>query len=340
MFTALTSLVPSGVAGMLAALIGVRFLLGLGEAVILPAFNRVVAFWIPSQERGRANGWIFAGIGAGSGFAPPLSTWLLVHYEWRWAFRVCALLGLASAAVWLLIARDRPREHPWVEPAEAEHIRSGLPEKAAATAAAPWRCIFGSRQVWAITGSYFAYGYAAYIYFTWFFKYLNDVRGMDLKHTAYYGMLPFLAMAVGSTVGGWISDSLAKRRGKRVGRCLFGAAAMTLSGCVVALGMLAKNPYLAAVVLAGGAGTLYLAQSAFWSVSADLAGGSAGSVSGVMNMGAQIGGAVTAVLTPLIAGHFGWPASFLATTAMCLAGAAAWLLVNPSASLKTRTASL
>jgi ACS family glucarate transporter-like MFS transporter len=113
---------------------------------------------------------------------------------------------------------------------------------------------------------------------------------------------------------------------------------MTLSGCFIALAMLAKNPYLAAVVLAGGAGTLYLAQSAFWSISADLAGSSAGSVSGVMNMGAQIGGAATAVLTPLIAGHLGWPASFLATTAMCLVGAAAWLLVDPSASLKTRTA--
>jgi ACS family glucarate transporter-like MFS transporter len=337
-FTALTSFVPPGVTGMLVVLIAVRFLLGLGEAVILPAFNRVVAFWIPSQERGRANGWIFAGIGAGSGFAPPVSTYLLLNFGWRWAFRGCALLGLATAVVWYLIARNRPQDHPWIDPAEAEHIRAGLPQKAAAAVAAPWRSILGSRDVWAITGSYFAYGYAAYIYFTWFFIYLSKVRGMDLKHTAYYGMLPFLAMALGSTFGGWLSDRLSKRLGKRVGRCLFGAAAMALSGCFIALAMLVESPQLAAVVLAGGAGTLYLAQSSFWSVSADLAGGSAGSVSGVMNMGAQVGGATTALLTPLIAGHLGWPASFLATTFMCLAGAVAWLLVNPSASLKTRSA--
>ena len=336
-FTTLTSFVPSGVAGMLAVLLGVRFLLGLGEAVILPAFNRVVAFWIPSQERGRANGWILAGIGAGSGLAPPFSRYLLVNFGWRWAFRGCALLGLATAAVWFLIARNRPQEHPWVEPEEAEHIRSGLPQKTAAPApAAPWRSILRSREVLTITGSYFAYGYAAYIFFTWFFIYLNKVRGMDLKTSAYFGMLPFIAMALGSAVGGWISDSLARRWGKRLGRCVFGAAAMTLSGCFIALGMLAKNPYLAAVVLAGGAGTLYLAQSVFWSVSADLGGPSAGSVSGVMNMGAQIGGAATAILTPLIKTHFGWPASFLAAAAMCLAGAAAWLLVDPLASLKTR----
>jgi len=338
-FTALTSLVPSGVAGMLAVLLGVRFLLGLGEAVILPAFNRVVAFWIPSQERGRANGWIFAGIGAGSGLAPPFSRYLLANYGWRWAFRGCALLGLATAAVWFLIARNRPQEHPWVEPAEEEHIRAGLPQQSAAPApAAPWRSIFGSREVLFITGSYFAYGYAAYIYFTWFFIYLNKVRGMDLKTSAYFGMLPFIAMAIGSTVGGWISDSLARKCGKRLGRCVFGAAAMGLSGCFIALGMLAQNPYVAAVILAGGAGTLYLAQSVFWSVSADLAGSSAGSVSGVMNMGAQIGGAATAILTPLIKTHFGWPASFLAAAVMCLAGAVAWLLVDPSAKLKSPVA--
>jgi ACS family glucarate transporter-like MFS transporter len=262
---------------------------------------------------------------------------MLVHFGWRWAFRGCSLLGLVTAAVWLAIARDRPQDHPWVEPAEQEHIRSGLPQKAA-VAAAPWRSIFGSREVLAVSGSYFAYGYTAYIYFTWFFIYLSKVRGMDLKTSAVFGMLPFLAMALGSTVGGWISDTLAKSFGKRVGRCVFGAATMALSGCFIALGMLARNPQLAALVLAGGAGTLYLSQSSFWSVSADLAGSSAGSVSGVMNMGGQLGGAATALLTPLIAVHFGWTASFLTTTALCLAGAAAWLLVDPAASLKTRTA--
>jgi len=334
LFTALTAFVPSGISGMLVVLLAVRFLLGLGEAVVLPACNRVVAFWIPSQERGLANGWIFAGIGVGAGLAPPLSTYMLIHYGWRWAFRASTLLGLATAAIWFAIARDRPQDHPWVEPAEAAHIRSGLPDMTRSVAA-PWGSILGSRDLLAIAASYFAYGYAAYIYFTWFFIYLSRIRGMDLKSSAYYGMLPFIAMALGSTFGGWISDGLTKRRGKRVGRCLFAAATMTLSGCFIALGMLAKNPQLASLILAGGAGALYLAQSSFWSVTADLAGSSAGSASGVMNMGAQLGGVATASLTPLIAAHFGWPASFLTTTALCLAGAAAWLWVDPSAGLKT-----
>jgi ACS family glucarate transporter-like MFS transporter len=52
-----------------------------------------------------------------------------------------------------------------------------------------------------------------------------------------------------------------------------------------------------------------------------------------MNMGCQIGGAVTATLTPLIAAHFGWQASFSTATALAVLGAAAWLGVDPNARL-------
>ena len=63
-----------------AADLGVRFLLGMGEAVMFPASNSLVASWIPSTERGRANGLIFAGVGAGSAVAPPLIAYILVNW--------------------------------------------------------------------------------------------------------------------------------------------------------------------------------------------------------------------------------------------------------------------
>jgi ACS family glucarate transporter-like MFS transporter len=86
-------------------------------------------------------------------------------------------------------------------------------------------------------------------------------------------------------------------------------------------------------VLAGGAGALYLSQSSFWSVTADIAGASSGSVSGLMNMGNQIGAAITASLTPWIALHFGWNASFFVAAALCVVGAASWLVVDPTRTL-------
>lgn len=333
-FTSLTAFVPAGLSHALLILLLVRFGLGIGEAVVYPASNRLVASWIPSHERGLANGLIFAGVGAGAGVTPPLITYILLHHGWRWSFWISALIGLIAGAAWLLLARDAPEKHPWVTPEEIAHIEAGLPIRdLESTKPLPWGAIFGNKNVMAMTVSYFCYGYVAYIFFTWFFIYLSSVRGLNLKSSSYYGTLPFVAMATCSPLGGWISDRLTKRRGKRVGRCGVAGVSIALCGVFIALGTQAEDARLASLVLAGGAGALYLSQSSFWSVSSDIAGGSAGSVSGVMNMGSQIGGAITASLTPWLAKHFDWGTSFFVAAGLCVVGALLWLIVDPEGEL-------
>ena len=335
-FTALTAMPWAGMAGLFGALLGVRFLLGVGEAVLYPASNRLVAAWIPSKERGLANGIIFAGVGAGAGITPPLVTYIMLHYGWRASFWISAFIGLAAGVAWYWLARDRPEVHPWVTPQENALIERGLPEPPSELEIGkplPWRAIFGNKNVLAIALSYFTYGYAAWIFFAWFFIYLSKVRGLDLKSSSYYSMLPFIAMATCSTAGGRISDVLTRRYGNRVGRCGVAVAGIALAAVFIASGTQVESARLASLVLAGGAGALYLSQSSFWSVTADMGGASAGSLSGVMNMGGQIGGIVTASLTPLIAHHFSWTASFLVAAVLCAAGSLAWLVVDPDAEL-------
>ena len=338
-FTALTALVPANISGALWLLVAVRFFLGAGEAVIYPAANQFVARWIPVRERGIANGWIFAGVGAGAGLTPPLITYLMVHYGWRSSFWVCAAIGLAAGVVWFIAARDTPEEHPRVSASELAAIQSTVtasprndqsPEAEARNKSlVPWGRVIRSREVWALTVSYFCYGYVAWIFFSWFYRYLAKVRGLDLKASAFYSMLPFLAMLVCCLLGGTINDRLTKWRGPRLGRCGLAAFAMGIAGVFIAFGSQVHSAQLASVVLAGGAGALYLSQSSFWSLTADIAGGSAGSVSGFMNMGGQLGGAVTGSLTPWIAARYGWTASFLVAASLCLLGAVSWIAVDP-----------
>ena len=333
-FTSLATAIPRSITGVVAAFVGVRFLLGVGESPIYPASNRVVAKWIPTQERGRANGLIFAGVGAGAGITPPLITFIMLHGGWRLSFWVCALLGLIVGSVWFWLARDNPEEHPWMTAGELDLIRSGLPYSGGkAKGILPWRIILASRDFLLITYSYFCYGYVSYIFFTWFFIYLSTVRGLNLHESSYFAALPFIAMAICSPAGGVLSDFVTRHYGKRLGRCGVSAVVIGLAAVFVASGSVVSGPRLASIVMAGGAGALYLSQSMFWSVTADIAGESTGSVSGVMNMGAQIGSTVTATLTPLIASHFGWGASFGVAALLCGTGALAWLLVDPNRQL-------
>jgi MFS transporter, ACS family, glucarate transporter len=334
-FTSLTAAVSSKAAGALLLFISIRFLLGAGEAVIYPASNRFVARWVPTHERGIANGLIFAGVGVGAGIAPPLITYVTTHHGWRTSFWVCALIGVIAGAVWYLAARDNPEQHPAVSEHELATIESGLTVNGTriSDAQVSWSTILANKSVWAVTLSYFCYGYVAWIYFSWFYIYLAKVRGLNLRDSAFYSMLPFLAMAACCPLGGLISDRLTKWRGRRIGRCGLAVFAIGLAGALLVFGSNADNARLASVVLSGGAGALYLSQSSFWSVTADIGGGSSGSVSGLMNMGAQTGGAITASLTPWIAAHYGWTASFLVAAAVCVLGALAWLLVDPDHNL-------
>ena len=310
--TALTAMLPSGIPHALFLLIAIRFVLGAGEAVIYPAANQFVARWIPQQERGFVNGLIFAGVGAGSGLTPPLLTWIIVEHGWRAAFWFSAAVGFIGGAIWWVLARDTPEQHPGVSRAELKEIHAGLPlelgggpERASRTLAPEpdnrisWRAIFTRIDLAALMAGYFSFGYIAWVFFSWFFLYMAQVRGFDLRHSARFAMLPFLCMTIASLAGGSLSDRLTRLYGLRVGRCYLASGALFLTSLFLLVGSQVRSPALAGFILAGGAGALYLSSSSFWSVSVDIAGRSSGVFSSLVNMGGQIGGALTASLTPV-----------------------------------------
>jgi len=342
-FTVLTAMVPPGVPGALLMMILVRIALGASSAVMYPSSNQFIERWFPLHERGKASGIVFGGVGLGSALAPPVLTSIILAYNWHVAFWFCAVVGLVAGAVWFVVARDKPEQHPWVSSGELAMVAAGRGDAPKAVSAAetamkkrgsPWGKIFTSKEVLALTGSYFTFGYVSWVFFSWFYIYLAQVRGLSLKASAIYSIFPFVAMTTGSLVGGVASDWLAHHVSPRVGRCILPAFALLLTGILLAIGSRVQSTVAATALLAGAAGALYLSQSSFWSVTADFAGDHSSVVSGTMNMGCQIGAAVTASLTPLIAAHFGWQASFLTATSLAVLGAGAWLLVNPKARLE------
>jgi ACS family glucarate transporter-like MFS transporter len=339
--TALTAILPTGMPDALLFLILVRCALGIGETVIYPAANQFVARWIPQEERGIVNGLIFAGVGAGSGLTPPLLTWIIVEHGWRAAFWFSAIVGVLASAVWWVFARDTPEEHPGVTRAERREIREGLTCHSVAAPAARqggsrkifWRAMFSRPDLVALMLGYFSFGYVAWVFFSWFYLYLAQARGFNLKASAYFTMLPFICMTVFCLLGGGLSDRLTRRYGLRVGRCLLASVSLFLTSLLLLTGSRVHTPRLAVVVLAAGAGALYLSQSTFWSVSVDIAGRSSGVFSSLVNMSGQIGGAITASLTPWLAQHFNWTMPFTVAAALASAGALSWLMVHPEQSM-------
>ena len=289
----------------------------------LPSFNRAVANWMPVDSRGIGIGIAIGGIGLGSAITPPIAAWVMVNWGWQTVFYLSTLLGLVMAVLWWALSRDRPGEHPWWTDIQASPVQ---PNQEPITR---WSHLLKSPTLWWLVLSYSCLGYVAYLYLSWFYLYLVNVRGFDILRGGLYASTPFIAMLIGCPLGGWVTDRLAAKYGITRGRVMAGMSGMVLAGCAIIIGGFADSAQLAIASLSLGAGCLYFAVGAYWASTTDMSKSYAGTLSGLMNTGANIGGAISPSLTPWIAQQFGWPISIATAGAIALLGATLWIWIKP-----------
>lgn len=339
-FTALTALAPTsflaGILGIWGSLMLVRFLIGVGEAAALPNFNRAVANWCGPHERGLGIALAISGIGVGSALTPPLTAWIMVNFGWQTAFYLAGGIGILIALMWLWFATDRPEDHPRVNAQEAAIIRGTTPEthSTGLLGPIPWKAFAKTPSVWWLVFSYTCFGYVAYVYMSWFYLYLVDERGFSVLRGAIFASSPFIAMTVFCPIGGWITDHLSQRVGRNKGKPWIGMGGMGLAAISIILGAMIDSPFLAISLLSLGAGWLYFTIGAFWSTPVDLSKAHAGTLSGLMNTGANLGGTLSPTLTPWIANEYGWSISLGVAAAIAFIGSMAWINIRPDDGLK------
>src|SRR5437899_3107186 len=229
-FTMLT-----GAARGFPSLLSIRFLFGAGEAGAFPNVSRVFSRWFPRRERGTANGVLFLGSRVGGMLSAPVALVLIGTWGWRLSFTIFGSVGIVWAVAWYTWFRDEPGEHPAVDPGELAWIAQDDVGDRRSPAATPWRTLLTSRNLIAICGMYFAFGYGLYFYFTWLPTFLIRVLGFSLFAGGLFAALPFLLAGIADVAGGWLTDRLAQTRGLRSARCHLGFAAFfTCAGLVFA----------------------------------------------------------------------------------------------------------
>jgi len=330
-FTALVAVSPLvDLLGLVGALMFVRFALGVGEAVALPSFNRAVANWMPADARGIGIGIAIGGIGLGSAVTPPIAAWVMVNWGWQIVFYLSTIIGLIMGLLWWTLSRDHPDQHPWVKQADHAAIGNRQPDSPTGI---PWAILRRTPTIWLLVLSYSCLGYVAYLYLSWFYLYLVNVRGFGVLQGGLYASAPFLAMLIGCPLGGWATDRLATQYGLTIGRAMAGMAGMILAGCAITIGGFIDSPVIGIGSLSLGAGCLYFSVGAYWASTTDLSKSHAGTLSGLMNTGANLGGAVSPTLTPWIAAHWGWPTSLGTAAAIAILGGLMWLRIDPAKGL-------
>lgn len=333
------------------SLIAIRFLFGMGEAGAFPAATRAFSLWLPATERGIAQGITHSGARLAGALTPPLVALMITQWGWRSAFLIFGALGYVWGAAWYWYYRDRPEEHRKVNDAELAIIRSGRKSAApeahpaggdAATSHAgqleegkvPWRVLLSSSNMWVLCLMYFCYVYSFWIYLTWIPTYLVESRGFGILASGVGAGLPLFAGAVTNTVGGWVSDRLSASRGLRFGRRIPAIAGFLAGAAFIVPGVLTQDPILAVVFLTLAAAGLEFTTGISWAAAIDVGEEHAGTVSAMMNMFGNLGGALSPFLFGLLVDLTGqWELPFLIASVLIVIAALLWLKIDPERSV-------
>ena len=322
-FTALTALAWNA-----ASMLLIQVLFGVGEAGAFPIATRSLSRWMRPTERGFAQGVTHAGSRLGGAITPPIvAIGIIPLFGWRAAFYAFGVLGVVWAIAWFTYYRDTPEEHHRVNQAERERIAGGVTRKSAGKV--PWRQIFSHGNLWVLAVMYFFYNYNLNVYQDWFPTYLQQSRRMTIAQMGFYASLPLLAGVVGDLAGGWFSDLVLRRTGNvNLARRWVAIAGFLLSAAATVPAVLTRDPHVSVAWYCVAFFGLEWTVGISWAVPLDIGGDFAGSVSAVMNMLGNIGGAVAATVVTYTAAHYGWNVPFLVTASLCVIAAVLWLKID------------
>jgi ACS family hexuronate transporter-like MFS transporter len=230
-----------------------RGFLGFAEGSGHPAGMKTVALWFPARERGFAGGTYNIGASFGSMLAPPIVAWAILTFDnWRAAFVVTGLVGLAWVCLWLWFYDD-PSRHRRLSDQERQLIAAGQEGELAATEARPSiPKLLLRRDFWGIAIPRLladpTWGTLSF----WVPLYLATTRGFDIKQLALFAWLPFVAADLGCLFGPAVVLALQKRGVSLINarRWAFTLGALMMTGMVFVPRV--ESPYAAIALLCLG----------------------------------------------------------------------------------------
>jgi MFS family permease len=307
-----------------------RFAFGAGEAGAFPNASIVISRWFPSTQRASIAGVMLMASQIGGAIAPLLVVPIQIRFGWRASFYVFGAVGAIWATVWYVWYRDSPAEKVGVSDAELAETAS-LPR--APAHGFPWRMALGSESVLATMGTAFCYVYVYTFFQTWFHTFLVRGRGFS-EGGLVLSALPYAVAACANLAGGAASDALVRRLGSTWGRRSLGTVGLGSACLFILAAMVTRQQLLTVVFLSLAYGAITFQQAGVFGVCLDIGGKHAGSMVGLMNMSASVGGLLSSVAYGYIVDRFGsYDAPFVPMAILLCVGALLWFKIDASREL-------
>jgi ACS family tartrate transporter-like MFS transporter len=289
-----------------------RIILGIAEAGFFPGMVLYVTYWIPADERARANALFMTAAPVSVIVGAPVSEALLSMdglwglRGWQWLFLLEGLPAVILGVMALKILTDRPEKADWLKPDERDWLAATMNAERAQRRdtghASVWRSLRSGR-VWLLSIVYLLNASVTYGIFLWLPLMLQEVAGPGVS-VSWLTALPFVAALIAMVLIGRHSDRTGERK--------FHVAACAITAAIGLLLAVAFRSDLYLLVLAFTICQIgqRSVMSVFWTIPPMLLAGSAAAggialINAIGNLGGYFGPTVMGTLRDATGGYSG-----------------------------------
>ena len=328
----------SGLINSFSAFIGLRVVLGIGEAPMFPSAAKALAEWFEAEKRGTPTGIVLSSTCIGPCLAPPLLTLLMITWGWRGMFIDPGVFGILVAVCWFAFYKSKARYLAELPAEEREQLLATQAHKQPVASARPslraqlaaWAELFRHKSTWGAVLGFMGVIYMLWLHLTWLPGYFEREHGLSLYQTAWVVSLAYVFGALGTIVAGRICDRLVKNgasvlgsRKRVVVTALFAAAAFTVplsfgSGFMLSVALLCCALF-----------SVNMASSTAWMIANTVVDSQrVASFGSIQNFGGYLAGSVAPIVTGFSIQQTGsFASAFLISAAVAAVAAMAYVLL-------------
>lgn len=206
--------IACGLAHSYPQLAAARMAVGIGEAGGVPPSYSIISDYFPPHRRGMALGLYNLGPPIGSALGVAFGAAIAAAYDWRLAFILLGVAGLAAAAVTWIVVREPRRGATDAPVAPVEAMEEAPPP-------AFWpalRLFFATPALRLVALAGGATQFVTYATLNFTTLFLMREKGMTLNEIAlWYALLLGVVVSGGTYVSGWLIDRFSARRPEAYG---------------------------------------------------------------------------------------------------------------------------
>src|SRR5579883_518181 len=325
----------TGMAGDFTSLAVLWGAMGIAQAGIFVCATKAIGATFERTEQALASGALACSMAGGAALSQYVTGKLLGPLSWQQILALYAIPGIVWAGIFAVVVpqSDPPSTKP--EPEREDDWALTPPAPPEPARPIPWSRLFLDPNMILLCAQQFQRAGAVALFFTWFPRYLQETKSVNLADSGSLAAWPLLAGMMGGLLGGTVSDGLLRWTGNsRLSRQ--GSAGMaTLICAIVSLAAYRAETAAAAVMLISVAAFCgYASGVNAYALAITMGGKRVALVFATMNMAGNLGaGVFPFAVGQLVGGTGNWNLTLLLFAAMFAGSSLCWILLNPKGTL-------